>query len=245
MVRYFPIPKKSQSADKSPHSKSKMPFAAVLFDLDGTLLDTLDDIADAANAVLASQGMPTYPAAAYKLFVGEGVKRLLEKALPADHRSPEAIARCAGLFNEEYSRRWSAKTRPYDGILPLLSSLREKQWPLAVLSNKPQAFTEQCVEHYFPAGTFTCVLGQREGVPPKPDAAGAIDIAHRLSLPPQKIAYLGDSSIDMQTAVAAGMFPIGALWGFRSREELLAHKAEAVIGRSEELIGIIGGRESG
>lgn len=213
-----------------------MRFAAVLFDLDGTLLDTLEDIADAANAVLASQGMPTHPLAAYKLFVGEGVKRLIERALPANHRSAEMIARCASQFAEEYSRRWNAKTRPYDGILPLLASLIEKHLPLAVLSNKPQAFTAQCVDHYFPAGTFTCVLGQREGVPPKPDPAGAIDIAQRLSLPPAKIAYLGDSSIDMQTAMRAGMYPIGALWGFRSREELLANGAAAVIVRPDELL---------
>ena len=218
-----------------------MPFSAVLFDLDGTLLDTLEDIADAANAVLVSQGMPTYSAAAYKLFVGEGVKRLMEKALPADRRSAEAITRCASLFADEYGRRWNAKSRPYDGILPLLNSLREKHLPLAVLSNKPQAFTQQCVDHYFLARTFVCVLGQRDGIPPKPDPAGAIEIANRLSLPPEKIAYLGDSSIDMQTAVRAGMHPIGAAWGFRSREELLAHGAATVIERPAELVAILGG----
>src|SRR5262245_5378727 len=113
-----------------------MPFSAVLFDLDGTLLDTLDDIADAANAVLASQGLPEHPLVAYKLFVGEGVRRLFEKALPAGHRDAEAIISCASRFNFEYARRWNAKTRPYEGIPPLLASLR-KRLPLAVLSNKP------------------------------------------------------------------------------------------------------------
>jgi phosphoglycolate phosphatase len=212
-----------------------MRFAAVLFDLDGTLLDTLEDIADAANAVLTSQGLPTHSLTAYKLFVGEGVRRLFEKALPENCRGAETIARCAARFNDEYGRRWNTKTHPYDGILPLLASLRERM-PLAVLSNKPQAFTEQCASHYLPAGTFTCVLGQREGVPPKPDPAGALEVARRLSLPPEKIAYLGDSSIDMQTAVRAGMYPIGAAWGFRSREELLAHGAAAVIERPDELL---------
>ena len=216
-----------------------MPFSAVLFDLDGTLLDTLEDIADAANAILASQGMPTHPLAAYKLFVGEGVKRLMEKAIPEDRRSAEAITRCASLFANEYGRRWNAMSRPYDGILPLLASLREKM-PLAVLSNKPQAFTQQCVDHYFPCGTFVCVLGQRDGIPPKPDPAGAIETANRLALPPEMIAYLGDSSIDMQTAVRAGMHPIGAAWGFRSREELLASGAAAVIEQPAELIAILG-----
>src|SRR5688572_2890397 len=112
-----------------------MPYAAVLFDLDGTLLDTLDDIADAANAVLASQGMPTHQIAAYKQFVGEGVRRLFEKALPERTREGAALTECVARFQSEYGARWNAKTRPYDGILPLLSSLKKKRLPLAVLSN--------------------------------------------------------------------------------------------------------------
>jgi phosphoglycolate phosphatase len=182
-----------------------MKFSAVLFDLDGTLLDTLEDIADAANAVLASQGMPTHPLASYRLFVGEGVKRLLEKAVPPRRCSSEIIDRCAALFADEYARRWNAKSRPYDGVLLLLEVLKQRQLPLAVLSNKPQAFTKQCVNHFFPTTTFARVLGQRPGVPPKPDAAGAIEIARALELSPDQIAYLGDSSIDMQTAVRSGM----------------------------------------
>lgn len=216
-----------------------MPFSAVLFDLDGTLLDTLEDIADAANAVLASLAMPTHSIAAYKLFVGEGVRRLFEKALPASHRDPDTTARCAAQFNDEYGRRWSERSRPYEGVPSLLHVLSARKLPLAVLSNKPQAFTEQCVQHYFRDVPFARVLGQRDGIPPKPDPAGAVEIAQALALPPGKIAYLGDSSIDMQTAVRAGMFPIGALWGFRSREELLAHGAVAVIERPPDLIGIL------
>lgn len=218
-----------------------MTFAAVLFDLDGTLLDTLEDIADAANAVLASQGMPTHPLAAYKQFVGEGVRRLLEKALPTDHRSDATVARCSSLFAEEYGRRWNAKSRPYAGILSLIENLKEQRLPLAVLSNKPQAFTEQCVQHYFPPASFVCVLGQREGIPPKPDPAGALEIAQALQLPPSQIAYLGDSSIDMQTAVRAGMYAVGAAWGFRSREELLASGAATIIERPHDLLTIVGG----
>jgi phosphoglycolate phosphatase len=213
-----------------------MKFAAVLFDLDGTLLDTLEDIADSANAVLAPLGLPTHPLAAYKLFVGEGVRRLFERALPQDQRDAAIVALCAENFNDEYGRRWNANSRPYDGILPLLVQLTAKRLPLAILSNKPQAFTEQCVNHFFPSGTFTIVLGQRAGIPPKPDPAGAIEIARGLSLPPGTIAYLGDSNIDMQTAVRAGMHPIGAAWGFRSREELLASGAAAVIEGPAELL---------
>ncbi|HZL90427.1 MAG TPA: HAD family hydrolase, partial [Pirellulaceae bacterium] len=189
-----------------------------------------------ANAVLASLQLPTHDAMAYKQFVGEGVRRLFEKALAPRPPEPSLIAKCAARFNDEYSRRWNVKTRPYDGIDGLLKSLRESKLPLAVLSNKPQTFTEQCVSHYFPAGTFASVLGQRDGIPPKPDPAGALEIAQKLSLPPSNIAYLGDSSIDMQTAMRAGMHPIGALWGFRSREELLASGAAALIERPEELI---------
>lgn len=217
-----------------------MTFSAVLFDLDGTLLDTLEDIADAANAVLLPLGMPTHPLASYRMFVGEGVMRLMEKAIPADHRSPDTIARCARLFADEYALRWNNKSRPYAGILPLLRFLREKNIPSAVLSNKPQAFTEQCVEHYFPAGTFMCVLGQREGVPPKPDPSGAMETARVLNMAPSRIVYLGDSNIDMQTAVRSGMHAVGAAWGFRSRDELLASGANVVIERPEELIAILG-----
>jgi phosphoglycolate phosphatase len=216
-----------------------MPFPAVLFDLDGTLLDTLEDIADSANEVLLSLKLPPHEVAAYKQFVGEGVQRLFEKALPAQRRNASLIAQCAAQFNEEYARCWDLKTHPYDGVLSLLEGLRDQGLPLAVLSNKPQAFTVQCVDRYFPAGTFRCVLGQREGVPRKPDPAGALEIAAALGVLPDRMAYLGDSSIDMQTAVRAGMYAIGAQWGFRSREELLAHGAAAVIERPEQLLPLV------
>ena len=216
-----------------------MPISAILFDLDGTLLDTLEDIADAANAVLASQGMPTHSLTSFKLFVGEGVWRLFEKALPEKKRDAAMVTECAARFNGEYGRRWDAKTRPYDGIPRLLRSLAQRQLPLAVLSNKPQAFTEQCVGRYFPDITFARVLGQRDGIPPKPDPAGAMEITSSLALPPQRILYLGDSSIDMQTAVRAGMYPVGALWGFRSRDELLASGAAQVIERPENLLELL------
>lgn len=214
-------------------------YAAVLFDLDGTLLDTLEDIADSANAVLRSLSLPTHDVAAYKLFVGEGVHRLFEKALPETKRDAATIAQGAALFNNEYGRRWNAKTRPYDGIHQVLTVLSARQVPLAILSNKPQAFTEQCVRHFFPEFPFAAVLGQRDGIPRKPDPIGALEIARTLELAPEKILYLGDSSIDMQTAVRAGMHPVGALWGFRSRQELVASGAGIVIERPEHLLPLV------
>lgn len=216
-----------------------MRFSAVLFDLDGTLLDTLEDIADACNAVLASLGRPTHATANYKQFVGEGVRRLFEKALPEGSRDAQAIETCAARFADEYGRRWKQKTRPYAGIDELLAALRRAGLPLAVLSNKPQEFTEKSVAHFFPAGTFACVLGQRDGVPRKPDPAAAWEIAAKLGLPPERIAYLGDSPIDMETAVRAGMHPIGAVWGFRSREELLSNGAAALVSHPRELLPLV------
>jgi phosphoglycolate phosphatase len=211
-------------------------FHAIIFDLDGTLLDTLADIAFSANAVLEELGLPGHGEGDYRQFVGEGVARLFEKALPAERRSRETIERCVEGFGMTYGANWNVRTRPYEGIPELLDALTAKKTPMAVLSNKPQEFTVRCVEHYFSAWKFTAVFGQRDGVPRKPDPAGALEIVERLRLPREQVAYLGDSSIDMQTAQNAGLFGIGASWGFRSVEELRAARASDIVAKPQELL---------
>jgi phosphoglycolate phosphatase len=211
---------------------------AVLFDLDGTLLDTLEDIARSANEVLHALGMPTHPIDAYRQFIGEGMGTLFERALPHGGKD-KLVARCVEDFREVYGRRWNVATRPYPGIVELLNGLSARGLALSVLSNKPDAFTRQCVRTYLAAWTFRVVLGARDGVPRKPDPTGAIEAAQAMDVSPQAVIYLGDSWIDMATALGAGMVPIGASWGFRSASELRESGAWAVIDRPVELLEMI------
>jgi phosphoglycolate phosphatase len=212
---------------------------AVLFDLDGTLLDTIRDLADATNAALGQLGFAAHPVGTYKRLVGEGVEMLIRRALPADRLDAATVARCAALMKQEYSDRWARTTRPFDGIPELLDALTARGIPLAVLSNKPDEFTQLCVARLLPRWRFAAVVGQSPGRPKKPDPAAALEIAARLGRPPAEVLYLGDTDTDMQTAVAAGMFPVGALWGYRTRAELLAHGAKALLARPLDLLSLL------
>lgn len=216
-----------------------MSYSAVVFDLDGTLLDSLADIAHAANEVLVELGMPPHELDAYRYLVGEGVKVLFERAVPAEKREPAWIDRCVAGFRRTYERHWNQRSRPYEGIAELLDGLVQRGKRLAVLSNKPQEFTERCVREFFAAWPFDLVLGQREGIPRKPDPAGAIEIARRWNLAPAACLYLGDTSIDMQTAVRAGMHAVGVLWGFRPRQELEEHGAAAIVAHPREVLTLV------
>ncbi|HAH06996.1 MAG TPA: HAD family hydrolase [Elusimicrobia bacterium] len=204
---------------------------AVLFDLDGTLLDTLDDIADSMNAALAVLGQPVHPVEAYRFFVGDGVETLARRTV-ASGPSDEA----AEAFRAEYARRWDKKTRPYDGIPELLDALAGRGVGMAVLSNKPDDFTRMAVERYFPGAAFSAVRGMRPGGPKKPDPAAALDIAGGAGLEPAEFVYLGDTDTDMRTARAAGMHPVGALWGFRPAKELLDNGAQELLSAPRELL---------
>ncbi|RMG40407.1 MAG: HAD family hydrolase [Planctomycetota bacterium] len=214
-------------------------FDAVVFDLDGTLLDTLQDLADASNAVLAELGFPQHPVPAYREFVGSGVRVLFERCLPPDARRDEVIDRCAELFREHYGRHWNRNTRPYPEVPELLDALAARGIAMAVLSNKPHEFTRRCVEEFLPRWSFAVVLGQTDTRPRKPDPAAALEIAERIGVGPQRVAYVGDTSVDMQTARNAGMFPVGATWGFRSAEELKQHGAAALAHRPLELLRVV------
>jgi phosphoglycolate phosphatase len=216
-----------------------MQYDVVLFDLDGTLLDTLADLGNAVNEVLAVHGFPAHPLDSYRYFVGEGVVRLIEAALPEDARRPDTIASCLRAFRENYGQCWSVETRPYGGVPELLDVLTARGLKLAVLSNKPHSFTQLCVQKLLPNWAFEAVFGQREGVPQKPDPAGALEIARLLGAVPSRFLYVGDTAVDMQTARAAGMFPVGVLWGFRPREELAESGAQALIAHPKELLPLL------
>jgi phosphoglycolate phosphatase len=212
-----------------------MHIQAICFDLDGTLLDTLTDIGNAANAALLKFDLPTHPLESYRCFVGEGATRLMEQVLPQACASEKWCDQLLEAFEEEYTLSWQQHTCPYAGIANLLDELTQTTWPLTVLSNKPDAFTQQCVRHFLGGWPFEIVRGQRTGVPRKPDPAGIKLIAQDLGLPVEALCLVGDTSVDMQTAMNAGSYPVGVSWGFRKAEELREHGARLVVDSPAEL----------
>jgi len=212
---------------------------AVVFDLDGTLLDTLEDLADSGNHVLAEFGFPTHPVEAFKQFVGEGIRVLIERMLPADRCDEQTIDKIGVAYRAEYGRRWNVKTRPYDGVAALLDELTRRGTKMAVLSNKPDEFTQKCVAELLSPWTFDPVLGHGNGLPRKPDPTGAMQVVAQWGIPAAEILYVGDTKTDMETAVAAGMFPLGVLWGFRGQEELMAGGAQVLIEHPSELLDFV------
>lgn len=217
-----------------------MRFQAVIFDLDGTLLDTIEDLTDAMNAALEAMGFPVRTVDECKMLVGDGLETYVRRALPPGAADDPAVAvRLKELMRAEYKVRQENKTKPFEGIDKLMEELERRKIPLAVLSNKPHDSTLAVMKRYFPAQHFRAVFGARDGIPVKPDPAAALEIARLLNVPPQKIAYVGDTNTDMRTASAAGMFAVGALWGFRTAKELLTNGARALIEKPEDLIEII------
>jgi phosphoglycolate phosphatase len=215
-----------------------MRFDGVIFDLDGTLVDTLEDIGEAMNRVLAAEGVPPHTYGEYRYLVGRGIGDLVSEALPAERRDETTVARCYEHMIADYGEHALIKTRAYDGVEELVRRLGDGHVPMAVFSNKADALTRHIVAHLLEAGAFAVVTGARPDRPLKPDPSVALDIAARFTLPPARIAYLGDSRVDMLTATAAGMLAIGATWGFREREELLESGALALIDRPLDLLGL-------
>jgi len=213
-----------------------MRIKAVMFDLDGTLLDTLEDIADSMNTVLQREGFNTYSPEAYKHFIGDGVEKMVYRALPDNQKEETMIAKCVQQYRAEYQKNWSNKTKPYDGITDLLEALSKDRLKLTVLSNKPDEPTKMMVSHYFPNLSFNIVQGARSDIPRKPDPTAALKIAARLSVPPDRFIYLGDTATDMKTAVAAGMYPVGVSWGFRTPEELTSNGARLILDKPTDLL---------
>jgi phosphoglycolate phosphatase len=208
---------------------------AMIFDLDGTLIDSLQDIADATNNALAAFDLPQHGVDDYRRFVGNGVQALLARALPPQWAAtpPE---RFIETFRQFYRYHLNRKTRPYPGIVSVLEQLAAAGLRLAVLSNKPHELTGRCIETFFPHIAFTSVFGQRDGIPRKPDPTAALEIARMLAIPQDKCGFVGDSAVDMATGRCAGMRCIGVSWGFRPREEMIDAGADLIIDQPEELL---------
>lgn len=214
----------------------------LIFDLDGTLLDTLTDIGEAANRALADAGCPTHSMDAYRTLVGDGVVVLFKRALP--HRlsdDPAAIERCVARFKYHYDQLWDHTSGPYDGIEAMLDQLSAQKATLNVLSNKPDEFTQICVSRFLPSYHFSVVLGSKPDFPCKPHPEGVHRILQSLTattgqpMLAKNCLYLGDTNTDMQTALAAGCIPIGVTWGFRTAEELRQSGARYLIDHPSEL----------
>jgi len=202
-------------------------------------VDTLRDLADSANYVLASSGFPQHEVEAYRYFVGSGVRALASMVLPEDARDRQTIVKIASEIEEAYSRRWAEHTLPYQGIPELLDALTDLGVRMAVLSNKPQWSAEVTVSRLLPRWHFDIVQGERPGVPLKPDPFGALEIARLMKMEPSEFLYLGVSATDMRTAVAANMYPVGALWGFRTAQELLTGGAKALVQCPADLLPLL------
>ena len=211
----------------------------VIFDLDGTLLNTIADLAASTNQALQHFGYPTHSTEAYRFFVSNGINKLFERALPEEERTEENVLRIRSRFIPYYNEHNAVFSTPYPGIPELLHTLQEKGILLAVASNKYQLATEKLIAHYFPTIPFIQVLGQREGVPIKPDPTIVNDILATTELSNNDVLYVGDSGVDMQTARNAGVDAIGVSWGFRPRTELEPLQPLAIIDKAEDLLGFI------
>ena len=216
----------------------KYPCSAIFFDLDGTLLDSVQDLADATNSALRAFGLPEHPVHAYKYFVGDGFETLVQRAAPQD-ADPELRLRVMQQAREAYRQNWAHTSKPYEGIPEMLEELQKRAIPLAVLSNKPHEFTLLTMQHFFPTIRFARIQGSPAGIRAKPDPALALTMLRELGLEAHKALFMGDTSVDMRTAVNAGMIPVGVLWGFRTEEELLQHGARLILGKATELFAYI------
>lgn len=206
-----------------------MKFKGIIFDLDGTLLDTLEDLADSVNAILAGLNLPQHSLDDYRYHVGRGMRSLITNVLPAEMRSDKLLNECVARMFAEYGKRWDAKTRLYEGIDGLLDTLTAHNIPMSIVSNKEHHFTLRVTEKFLGRWKFSAVFGEREGVARKPDPVSLFEAAGIMELKCEDILCLGDSGSDMAAALNAGMYPVGALWGFRDADELLVHGAKVLV----------------
>lgn len=215
-----------------------MKFKGVIFDLDGTLVNSLEDIADAMNSVLLNLDYPTHGYDDYQYFIGSGLRNLVSKSLPATHNDENQIERCYHLMIEVYRNACTNQTKPYDGIVELLEELKSRNIQLSVFSNKADALTKEITTALFP-GYFNPIVGLSIESLKKPNPFEAIEISKSLGLKPEEMIFVGDSGIDMQTATNANMHAVGVIWGYRPEEELIANGAKHILNHALDLISIL------
>ncbi|WP_298883818.1 HAD family hydrolase [uncultured Polaribacter sp.] len=215
-----------------------MKYKGVIFDLDGTLVNSLHDIADSMNIVLKRYNYPTHSYKEYKNFIGSGIRSLVEKSLPIKHNNAKQINHCFNLMIDVYRDNCTSKTKPYDGILKLLDHLISRNIRISVLSNKSDEFTKKITHTLFP-NYFDPVIGLSIETLKKPNPFVALEISKNLGIKNEEIIYIGDTGIDMQTANNANMYAVGVLWGFRSEEELIANGAKYLLNNPLDLIKIL------
>ncbi|TBN03005.1 HAD family hydrolase [Hyunsoonleella flava] len=215
-----------------------MTYKAIIFDLDGTLVNSIYDIADAMNTVLKQRNYPTFDYDTYKTFVGHGVKRLIEEAIPQNHLSDTLVNACLSEMMHTYSESCTNKTKPYDGILSLLNSLHDQGVKLSVLSNKEDTLTKKVVRALLPQ-CLNPVLGLKEEALKKPNPKVALQICSALNVTPEETIYVGDSNVDMQTAKRANMKAVGVSWGFRDKKELVEAGADYILHKPMDLLKIL------
>ena len=222
--------------------KSGKNYKGIIFDLDGTLIDTLEDLADSVNEALERMGYPVWPAGAYRLKVGRGFRNLMENSVPEAVKEDDGVIdRMLGFFVEAYDRRYMDKSRPYEGIDGLLDELVNRGILLAVNSNKRTDYTEKLIDRLFHRIPFVGVFGERAGVPKKPDPAGALELCGRMGLKPEEVLYVGDSGTDVKTGRNAGMDTVGVGWGFRGFAELEENGAVYLAETVQDILELVKG----
>lgn len=216
-----------------------MSSKAVLFDLDGTLLDTRADVGNAMNRVLKARGFPTHSTEAYGSFLGSGARALVLRSLPENRRDEATTAECLEDFKVDYRQNCTVKTAPYPGIPELLDELSAREIKTGILTNKPHDTTLVCVQELLSKWPFQVVIGHRDGRPHKPDPSGALEAASNMGIDPKQFLYVGDTEVDMETSLRAGMVPIGVAWGFRSANLLAESGAHAVLKHPLDLLNFL------
>ncbi len=206
-----------------------------VFDLDGTLVNTIADLAYSCNCALEKFGHPTHSVESYKYFVGNGVYKLVERAAPEDCRDKGHLMEIKKEFDRVYNENYLRQSKPYDGIKEQLKRFNENGIKVAVLSNKPNVFTQKMVTTLFGDIEFACVFGQRENVPVKPDPCAVLQIMEQCGADKNETCYIGDSNVDILTAINSGAAPIGVSWGFRGRDELADAGAKFIVDNPNEL----------
>lgn len=214
-------------------------YKLIIFDLDGTLLDTIDDLANSVNFALKQYNFPTHPIETYRFMVGNGVNKLLERALPEEHRNADVISMVKQDFIKYYFAHSDEFTKPYQGVGELLKKLSEEGYQLAIASNKVHVATAELAERFFPEIKFIIVLGQRDGFPTKPNPAILEEIIDAAGVSKKEVLYVGDSGVDVATALNTGVDFAGVLWGFRPRTELETVGAKNFVENAEDLYALI------